>query len=242
VGADKPLLFMPQAEERNPYLGVRGIRLSLKSPDMFVTHLRAILRAGAHRDLWLMFPMIATVQETQDALCLLDRAHRELDDAKLPHAWPVKRGAMIEVPSAALVSGHLADYLDFFSIGTNDLTQYTMAAERGNAAVASLQDPLHPAILRLIRFVADGARGKNRHVSVCGDAASDPLGAAVFIGLGVRSLSVRPNQVAGIKAALRGFSLAELETLAKQALQCREALEVRALASKPGIVMSATHQ
>lgn len=230
VGADKPLPFLPQPEERNPYLGVRGIRLSLKSPELFVTHLRAILAAGVHRDLWLMFPMVATLQETRDALRLLDRAHRELESAKQPHAWPIKRGVMIEVPSAALMSAQLAEDVDFFSIGTNDLTQYTMAAERGNAAVAELQDPLHPAALRLMKFVLEGAKKRNRYVSVCGDAASDPLAAAVFTGLGIRSLSVRPKQVAGIKALLRKLSLAELQPLAEEALQCREAAQVRSLA------------
>jgi multiphosphoryl transfer protein len=189
-----------------------------------------------------MFPMIATLQEAQDALRLLDRAHRELEYAKRPHAWPVKRGAMIEVPSAALISAHLADHLDFFSVGTNDLTQYAMAAERGSSAVAGLQDALHPGILRLIKFVLDGARGTNRHVSVCGDAASDPIAAAVFIGLGIRSLSIRPNQAAAIKAALRGFSLAQLKTVAEESLQCREASEVRALASEAVTTVNTTGQ
>jgi len=239
VGADKPVSFLPQPEERNPYLGVRGIRLSLKSPEFFLTHLRAILTAGAHSNLWLMFPMIATLEEARDALRLLDRAHRELEGARQPHAWPIKRGIMIEVPSAALMSAQLAEDLDFFSIGTNDLTQYSMAAERGNAAVAELQDPLHPAVLHLIRFVVEGAKTRNRHVSVCGDAASDPLAAAVFTGLGIRSLSVRPKQVAGIKALLRCLSVAELQLLAEKALQCCEAARVRSLARDT--VDAATH-
>ncbi len=230
VGADKPLPFLPQPEERNPYLGVRGIRLSLKSPEFFLTHLRAILTAGAHSNLWLMFPMITTIEETRDALRLLDRAHRELQTARRLHAWPIKRGIMIEVPSAALMSARLAEDLDFFSIGTNDLTQYTMAAERGNAAVAELQDALHPAVLRMMRFVVEGAKTRNRHVSVCGDAASDPLAAAIFAGLGIRSLSVRPKQIAGIKALLRNLSVADLQRLAEKALQCCDAAQVRSLA------------
>ena len=118
---------------------------------------------------------------------------------------------MIEVPSAALISEQLAEDLDFFSIGTNDLTQYTMAAERGNAAVADLQDALHPAVLRLVKFVVEGASKRNRHVSMCGDAASDPQAAAIFAGLGVRSLSVRPNQVAAIKALFRELQFTELQ-------------------------------
>ena len=234
AGADKPLPFLPQPEERNPSLGIRGIRLSLKSPELFVTHLRAILSAGFQRDLWLMFPMIATLEETRDALRLLDRAHHELETARQPHAWPIKRGIMIEVPSAALMSAQLAEDLDFFSIGTNDLTQYTMAAERGNAA-AELQDPLHPAVLHLMRFVVEAAKTRSRHVSVCGDAASDPLAAAIFAGLGIRSLSVRPKQVAWIKARLRNLSGVELQSLAERALQCCEAAQVRSLARGTGL-------
>jgi len=232
VGADKPLPFLPQSEERNPYLGLRGIRLFLKSPELCVAQLRAILRAGVHRDLALMFPMIATVEETQGALDLLDRAHQQLKSKNQPHAWPVKRGIMIEVPSAALMSAQLAEHLEFFSIGTNDLTQYTMAAERGNATVARLQDALHPAVLRLMKLVVEGARGRDRHVSVCGDAASDPVAAAIFVGLGINSLSVRPRQVAAVKAFLRSVSEAQLKAVAEQALQYRDATQVRALVAE----------
>jgi phosphocarrier protein FPr len=229
VGADKPLPFLPQPGEHNPYLGVRGIRLSLHSPQLFLPHLRAILRSGVGHDIWLMFPMIALVEETREALRLLERAHLQLNTAKIDHAWPIKRGIMIEVPAAALLAEQLAEDLDFFSIGTNDLTQYTMAAERGNTNVADLQDALHPAVLRLMRAVAEGAKPRHRHVSICGDAASDPLAAAVFAGLGIHSLSVRPKQAASIKALFRGLELAQLEKIATQSLQGQNAAEVRRL-------------
>ena len=227
VGADKPLPFLPQPEEHNPYLGLRGIRLSLQSPELFHSHLRAILRSGAGHDIWLMFPMIATQQEVCEALRLLDKAHQELELQGTAHLWPVKRGIMIEVPSAALLSEQLAADLDFFSIGTNDLTQYTMAAERGNAKVAELQDALHPAVLRLMKSVAEGASLRGRHVSVCGDAASDPVAAATFAGLGIHSLSVRPKQAAIIKALFRSLELSRLKELATAALQMSSAAEVR---------------
>jgi phosphocarrier protein FPr len=136
---------------------------------------------------------------------------------------------MMEVPSAALLAEQLAEYLDFFSIGTNDLTQYTMAAERGNTSVSDLQDALHPAVLRLMKFVVEGASARHRHVSVCGDAASDPLAAAVFAGLGIRSLSVRPNQCAEIKALFRGSNMSRLEEIAARALCLHNAAEVRSL-------------
>ena len=229
VGADKPLAFLPQSAERNPYLGVRGIRLSLRSPEMFLTHLRAILRSGEGRNIWLMFPMISHLKEAGQALQFLEQAHHQLAMQGIPHLWPLKRGIMIEVPSAALLAEQLAQDLDFFSIGTNDLTQYTMAAERGNASVAELQDALSPAVLRLMHLLVDGASRHNRHVSVCGDAASDPLAAAIFAGLGVHSLSVRPKQVAEIKALFRDLRLSELKEIAGQALQCHEACGVRSL-------------
>ncbi len=232
AGADKPLPFLPQTEECNPFLGIRGLRLSLQHEDLFVTHLRAILSAGAGHDLWLMFPMITVVREAQKARELLERAHTELNHIGRSHAWPIKVGGMIEVPSAALMSEQWAEELDFFSIGTNDLTQYVMAAERGNASLAELQDPLHPAVLRLIQRVVDGAAGKNRHVSVCGDAASDPLGAVILAGLGIRSLSARPKQVATIKAGFRSVNMNDLKQLAEEALQSRDAVQVRELAKK----------
>ncbi len=230
VGADKPLPFLPQREEHNPYLGVRGIRLSLQSPGLFLPHLRAILRSGVGHEIWLMFPMISVVKEASEALQLLEQAHQQLRALGTPHVWPIKRGVMIEVPSAALVTEQLAEGLDFFSIGTNDLTQYTMAAERGNAAVGELQDTLHPAVLRLMKTVVEGFSTRRCHVSVCGDAASDPASAAIFAGLGIRELSVRPGQVAEIKATFRGLRIRDLQALAGEALHCRDAVSVRKLA------------
>jgi phosphocarrier protein FPr len=229
VGADKPLPFLAQPEEHNPYLGIRGIRLSLHAPELFLTHLRAILRSGVGRDIWLMFPMVSVPEEAHRALQYLERAHEQLQSAGTAHAWPIKRGVMIEVPSAALLAAQLAEDLDFFSIGTNDLTQYTMAAERGNASVATLQDALHPAVLRLMKLVVEGGEARGRHVSVCGDAASDPASAAIFVGLGIRSLSVRPRQAAEIKALFRNLEMAQLQNLGTQALQSRNATEVRRL-------------
>jgi len=196
---------------------------------LFVTQLRALLRSGEGHEIWVMFPMITLVDEAQQALTCLQKAHEQLREEGTAHAWPIKRGVMIEVPSAALASERLAEHLDFFSIGTNDLTQYTMAAERGNASLAGLQDALHPAVLRLMQAVVDGARRRGRHVSVCGDAASDPLAASIFAGLGTGSLSVRPKQVAEIKDLFRNLNIAELKAIAAQALTCADAAAVRRL-------------
>lgn len=232
AGADKPLLFLNQRKEQNPYLGVRGIRLLLQNPDFLLTHLRAILTAGVGRNLWVMFPMISEVQEAERARNLLTQAHSELETLAKSHAWPVRVGAMVEVPSAALLAGQLAEQMDFLSIGTNDLTQYALGAERGNAALAGFQDALHPAVLRLVCATVEGARYRERHVAVCGDAASDPTAAAVFFGLGVRSLSVRPNETSRVKACFGRWRSSDLEELARRALEAHDAGEARALAEE----------
>jgi phosphocarrier protein FPr len=232
AGADKPLPFLPQPEEHNPHLGVRGIRLLLQHPTFFLTHLRAVLSAGAGRDLGVMFPMVSELHEVDRACALLAEAHAQLKAQGKPHAWPVRVGAMVEVPAAALLAERLADRAEFLSIGTNDLTQYVLAAERGNTSLSDFQDALHPAVLRLVKTVIEGARKRERHVSVCGDAASDPAAAAVFCGLGIRSLSVRPNQVPEIKARFGQLQASELAGIAAQALEARNAAEVRALAEQ----------
>jgi phosphocarrier protein FPr len=230
IGADKPLAFLPRSSERNPFLGVRGLRLSFRHPEVFATNLRAILRAGADKDLWVMFPMISGPDEMARARAFTTAAHDDLAKAGKAHRWPVKLGMMIEVPAAALMADRFVGQADFFSIGTNDLTQYLLAAERGNADLGGLQDAAHPAVLRVVRDVCEKASG--RHVSVCGEAASDPLAAALMIGAGIRSLSVRPNRIGAVKAQVRRASLAALRQLADEAMRCDTAADVRQLAGK----------
>ncbi|PSH05628.1 MAG: phosphoenolpyruvate--protein phosphotransferase [Acidobacteria bacterium] len=232
VGADKPLSYLPVAEEHNPFLGVRGLRLSFRHPAFFLSNLKAILRSGSanSHDVWIMFPMVTSPEELQQARIFADDAHAALEREGKPHCWPVKLGMMVEVPAAALLAERFAQIADFFSIGTNDLTQYVMAAERGNADLAPLQDTTHPAVLRSIQLICKGADAVGCHVSVCGDAASDPVAAALMVGAGVRSLSVRPNQVAAIKAQVRRFSIGELQTLAADAMKMDNSANVRKLA------------
>ena len=232
AGGDKPLPFLPQPEEHNPYLGVRGIRLLLQYPEFLLAHLKAILSAGAGRNLGVMFPMVSEVQEVDRAREMLARSHADLEHEGRLHAWPARLGVMVEVPSTALLAESLAESVDFLSIGTNDLTQYALAAERGNTFLSEFQDALHPAVLRLVNGVVEAAKRRGRHVSVCGDAASDPVAAIVFVGLGLRSLSVRPKQVPEIKACLRQWRASELAPLATQALQARSAAEARRLAEQ----------
>jgi phosphocarrier protein FPr len=231
IGGDKPLPYVAAAPEQNPFLGVRAVRLCFAQPELFAVHLRAILRAAQGRDFRIMFPMIADTSDLARARAALTRAHDDLEKAGRAHAWPLPTGIMIEIPSAALSAAALAEQSDFFSIGTNDLTQYALAADRGNPALASYQDPLHPAVLRLIDSTVRGARLHNRPVAICGEAASDDIAAPIFVGLGVRELSLAPAKMPRIKAALRQRKINELEALAQEALECATAAEVRALAS-----------
>ena len=228
AGADKPLAFARLAPEENPFLGVRGVRLSLARPELLVTQLRAVLRAAAVSPLSVMFPMVSEVGELRAAVALLERARASLADDGLP-AGPVELGVMIEVPAAALRAGTLAAEVDFLSIGTNDLVQYTMAAERGNGDVARLSDPLHPAVLQLIGGVVTAARPHACRVAVCGEAASDRQAVPLLVGLGVDELSVGPRRVPLVKAWVRELDVAAAGELALRALEREDAAAVRAL-------------
>ena len=221
VGADKPLPFLDQPSEPNPFLGVRGIRLGLEQPDLLLTQLGAILRVAADHPLRVMFPMVATVDELLAANGLLERA------GERPPTLEV--GVMVEVPSAALMADRLAEHADFFSIGTNDLTQYTMAADRGNVRVSGLADAVHPAVLRSIRITVEAADAHGRWVGVCGELAGDPDATALLLGLGVRELSMGAPSIALVKREVRAVDLADARTLADDALSCATAAEVREL-------------
>lgn len=229
IGADKPAPYLAARAEQNPYLGVRGLRLSLRDPAFFASNLRAILRAGLGRDLWIMLPMVTTPDEMTAARALLANAHADLAARGVAHAWPARLGMMVEVPAAALTVERFFPKADFISIGTNDLTQYVLAAERGNADLAALHDAAHPAVLGVIRDLCAKAAAVGCHVSVCGDAASDPVAAALLVGAGIRSLSVRPNQVAVIKARIRAWNTADLAALVHQAVHLDDSQAVRAL-------------
>ena len=229
IGGDKvaPSLGLPR--EANPFLGVRAIRLCLNRRELFRTHLRAILRAGHGGNFQLMFPMISDPQELRDALSELQSVHAALLSENKPHAWPIPVGIMIEVPSAALLVDQLAPMVDFFSIGTNDLTQYVLAADRDNPELVRLQDALHPAVLRLISQLTITAHQHGKHVGVCGEAASDPAAARLLVGLGVDELSLAPPLIPSIKDTIRSASKREMEVLAKKAQTLDAASEVRAL-------------
>jgi multiphosphoryl transfer protein len=223
IGGDKALPYLNLPAEENPFLGVRGIRLCFQRQDLFKTQLRAVFRAAQTGPIKIMFPMIATLEEFQQARQLAEAVRAEIGSD------PVDYGMMIEVPSAVLMAAEFAKEVAFFSIGTNDLTQYTLAMDRGHPVLAKQADGLHPAVLRLIHQTVQAAESQGKWVGVCGGVAGEPLGAAILVGLGVTELSVSIPSVAAVKAKLRSLSLAQTQNLAKRALACHTAAEVRAL-------------
>jgi multiphosphoryl transfer protein len=226
AGADKPLPALPMPHEANPFLGVRGIRLTLERPEILATQLRAILRVAAEHPVKAMLPMVATLGEVRAARALLDEARAATGiDA------PLELGIMVEVPAAALAAATLAPHVDFFSLGTNDLTQYTMAAERGDERLAGLLAGPQPAVLRLVRATVEAASAHGRWVGVCGELAGDPAAAILLAGLGVTELSMAPALVAEAKAALRAVDLADARAAADAALDAEDADEARRLAA-----------
>ena len=223
VGGDKPLPYWPIAEEENPFLGVRGIRLTLQRPQIMEAQLRALLRSADNRPLRIMFPMVGSVDEWRAARDMTERLRLEIPVADL------QLGIMIEVPSAALLAPVLAKEVDFFSVGTNDLTQYTLAIDRGHPTLSAQADGLHPAVLQLIDITVRAAHAHGKWVGVCGELAADPLAVPVLIGLGVDELSVSARSIPEVKARVREFSLSEAQGLAQKALAVGSPAEVRAL-------------
>jgi phosphotransferase system enzyme I (PtsI) len=227
LGADKfSSVSGAVAGEKNPFLGLRSVRLCLHNIDLFKTQLRAILRAALHGDLRVMFPMISTMDELRQCKHLLNQVKEDLDDARIPFKREVRVGTMIEVPSAALLSDVLAREVDFFSIGTNDLIQYTLAADRNNEHVANLYQPADPAVLRLIRMVVQAAQQAQIEVNVCGEMSGEPLYIPLLVGLGLRQLSATPRRIPEIKRVIRDLTVAEAEQVAQHALTLETARQV----------------
>ncbi|WP_110675252.1 phosphoenolpyruvate--protein phosphotransferase [Salinicola sp. RZ23] len=212
VGGDKPLPYWPVPAEDNPFLGLRGLRLALTRPEVLETQLRALLTAAGERPLRIMFPMVKDVDEYRQARAIVDRLQAEIG------AGDVQVGVMIEIPSAALLAPSLAAEVDFFSIGTNDLIQYTLAIDRGHATLSAQADGLHPAVLRLIQMTVDAAHAEGKWVGVCGELGSDAAAVPVLVGLGVDELSVSVRQVPMVKARLRGITQESAQHHARTAL------------------------
>lgn len=231
AGGDKPLPYLSLPAEENPFLGIRGIRLSLQEKALFRVQLRALLRAAPCGNLGVMFPMVTNVAEVVAARELMAEALSELQSAAIPCALPRQVGIMVEVPAAALNAEALIQVADFFSIGTNDLTQYVLAADRGNAHAAPLYDSLHPAVLRLIRLVAATANRAGKWTGVCGELAGNVDAIPLLIGLGVQELSMSPGFIPEAKYAIINTAASAAEGLAAQAEACGDPAAVRRLLS-----------
>ena len=223
VGGDKPLSYLPLPKEENPFLGLRGIRVSLAYEALFRTQLRAILRASSAGNVHVMFPMITTLEDLRQAKAILEEERKALA------LDPIPVGIMVEVPSVAMLAEQFAQEVDFFSVGTNDLTQYTLAVDRGHPNLAKTADPLNPAVLAMIARAVEGAHKHNTWVGVCGGIASDPVAVPILIGLGVDELSGSLPTLPRVKAAVRDQNLAACKALAKKALAASTADDVRAL-------------
>jgi phosphoenolpyruvate-protein phosphotransferase (PTS system enzyme I) len=228
LGGDKFVSHLQLAQEMNPFLGWRAIRFCLAQPELFCAQLRAILRASAEGNVKMMYPMISGLDELTQATVLIEKCKAELRVKKIPFDEGIEIGAMIEIPSAALIADTLAQCVKFFSIGSNDLIQYTLAADRTNEKVSHLYEPTHPAIVRLIKMTVDASHKHGAWTGVCGEIAGDPALTPLLIGLGVDELSAAPPFVPQVKYIIRRLKLSEAQALAEFALQCESPSEIYA--------------
>jgi phosphoenolpyruvate-protein phosphotransferase (PTS system enzyme I) len=227
IGGDKELPYAKLPVEENPFLGHRAIRFCLAEPDIFKVQLRALLRASTHGELWIMLPMIATLEEINETKVLLAECRQALLNEGHAVSEHIPVGIMIETPAAAVIADLLAPHVDFFSIGTNDLTQYTLAADRGNEQVAHLYQPHHPAVLRLIQMVCRAAHQAKIPVGVCGEFAGDATFTELLVGLGVAELSMSGRLIPAVKQRVRELNYKQSQTLAVQVLQQPTAVAVQ---------------
>ena len=226
VGGDKELKYLKLEKEANPFLGYRAIRLCLDNLNIFKTQLRAILRASYYGNLSIMFPMISSIEELREAKKILEECKTELDNENIPYKKDIKTGIMIEIPSAALISYGLARECDFFSIGTNDLIQYTVAVERGNEKIAKLYTKFHPGVIKLVKEAINGAHDGGIFCGMCGEAAGDELYIPLLIGLGLDEFSMNSNSILKARKIISNLEKTECEKLAERILMLSSAEEV----------------
>lgn len=228
IGGDKKLPYLPLEEEMNPFLGFRAIRLCFREVDMFKTQLRAILRASAFGNALIMFPMISGVSEVRQAKGILAECMKELDEKGQAYDKNIRVGVMIEIPSAAVTSDIIAREVDFFSIGTNDLCQYTLAVDRMNQEVSYLYNPLHPAILRLVKTVIDASHAREGlFTGMCGEMAGDPMATLILLGLGMDEFSMSASSIPQVKKIIRSVSYEDAKAIAEKALNLETGEEVK---------------
>ncbi|MBA7599810.1 Phosphoenolpyruvate-protein phosphotransferase [subsurface metagenome] len=229
LGGDKFLSYLNLAPEMNPFLGLRAIRLCLADIPLFKDQLQAILKASPYGDLKIMYPMISGVEEVKKANQILNEVKEELKKKGIPFNKNLEVGAMIEIPSAALTCESIAKEVDFFSIGTNDLIQYALAIDRVNENIAYLYQPLHPAVLHLLKRIIDGAHKAGIWVGMCGEMAGEPLFTPLLLGLGLDELSMSPIVIPEVKEVVRSLTLKEAKELSRKALNLSTAQEIEAL-------------
>lgn len=226
IGGDKELKYLKIEKDANPFLGYRAIRLCLDNLPLFKTQLRAILRASAFGKIEIMFPMISSIDELRDAKKVLEDCKKELDNENIEYDKNIKVGIMIEIPSVALIADKLAKECDFFSIGTNDLIQYTVAVERGNEKISKLYTKFHPAVIKLIKMAIDGAHSANIICGMCGEAAGDPLFIPILIGLGLDEFSMNSNSLLKARMTINNLDKEKCEKLTEEVLKMSSAVEV----------------
>lgn len=226
IGGDKELPYLPLPEEMNPFLGYRAIRLCLDRPEIFRPQIRALLRASVYGKLSIMFPMIATIQEFRDAKAIVEQEKKNLSKEGIAYSDDIELGMMVEIPAAAMLADQFAKEADFFSIGTNDLIQYSMAADRMNEQVSYLYQPYNPSILRLIKMTIDGAHKEGKWCGMCGEMAGDEKAIPLLLGLGLDEFSMSASSILEARSIIRDLSYAEMQELTDKALNCSTTEEV----------------
>ena len=232
IGGDKPLPYLNIAPEENPFLGYRALRISLDRHDLFLPQIKAILRAGLYGKAAMMVPMVISVSEIQRVLKLVEQAKVELAHEGKEYSDDVQIGIMVETPAAAVVSPFLSQYVDFFSIGTNDLIQYTLAVDRGNAQIAHLYNPFNPAVLRLVQRTIQSARERGIWAGMCGEMASDPYAAVILLGMGITELSMSAPSIPRVKEMIRSVTSAQAKELLADVMKMEHGVEIRAYLHK----------
>lgn len=230
IGGDKELKCLDLPEEMNPFLGYRAIRISLTKPDIFKTQLRALLRASAYGDVHIMYPMITSIEEVKAANAILDQAKDELRQEGQAFREDIKVGIMVEVPATAVSAFLFAKHVDFFSIGTNDLCQYTLAVDRMNETITNLYQPMHPSILRLIKTVIEASHDHKKFTGMCGEMAGDPLLTMILIGMGLDEFSMSAPSIPIVKHIIRSVTLQECKSVLDTVMTMETAEEIHAYA------------
>jgi len=227
IGGDKKLPYLDMPQELNPFLGWRAIRLCLDRRDILKTQLRAILRASHYGKLRIMYPMISNPEEVRKANAVLQEAREELDKEGLTYDSKLEVGIMVEIPSAAIIADILAKEVDFFSIGTNDLIQYTIAVDRMNEHISYLYEPLHPAVLRLVKNVIDASHRAGKWTGMCGEMAGDTMATPILLGLGMDEFSMSAVSIPRVKKVIRSMTFAEAKSLAEKVLTLESPEEIK---------------